>query len=166
MKALLKILTLFSVLFPLLPLQAHAAPAAFVDAATFFSDSPAYAAGVHALSKQFDEICGDTFCEGEYDQFASLGLSCSIATQTESIGQCMWTFAGASSAVDEQTGLVSVTHTVKVCELPIRGDAKGLLAFITKAGNAGPSFFEGLASVAVPGAVDGQTLMQVLSKCL
>ena len=150
MKTLLKIMTLFSVMFPL---AAHAAPAGFVDARTFFKAEPAYDAGLRALVKQFDDICGDTFCEGEFDNLTSLGIDCAIDSVTSAVGSCKWTFAGSYADIDAASGGVAVTHAVKVCDLPLHGDAAALLAFLGKASASGASFHEGLFSTALPGDV-------------
>ncbi len=163
MKTLLKILTAFTILFPL---RAAAATPEFVDAADYFNGAAAYYDGIASLARQFDDLCGDTFCEGDFSNLTALAFDCSVEKSTGALGQCVWTFAGSYSEVDAATGHVAVKRTVKGCKLPVKGDAQALLAFLAKAGKPGPSYHEGLYATVLPGDATGRTLMDVLSACL
>lgn len=150
MKTLLKILTTFSILFPL---TAAAAPR-FVDASELLGRAELRSAA-RALAAQFDDVCGDTFCEGVFNDVQPLDLTCSVAADGSRVGGCTWTFAGTATDIDPATGAVSVNHAVTTCELPVDGDAAALKAFLGKA-----SLF-----AVLPGQAE-KTLMDAITDCL
>src|SRR5687767_5093231 len=41
------------------------------------------------LTEDFDQICGDTFCEGEYSNIYSLGFTCSVSSIQGRIRECV-----------------------------------------------------------------------------
>ena len=59
------------------------------------------------LEDQFDQICGDTFCEGEYSNIWSLGFECSVSSKQGRIRECVWTFAASDEVIDGQSGDIS-----------------------------------------------------------
>lgn len=145
--------------------------AEFVSAVDFFAgelligfDVNAYFDARESLARQFDAICGDTFCEGEYDNLTPLAFNCSVAKSTRQIGQCTWTFAGAYSEVDAVTGVVDTKHKVFDCDLQVRGSAADLVRFLQEASHGGASGFEGLRQAVLPGS--SRTLMSALGRCL
>lgn len=56
------------------------------------------------LRRQFDEICGDTFCEGDYSNLQPLRFQCSIDARSRHVGACTWSFAGSQESIDPATG--------------------------------------------------------------
>jgi hypothetical protein len=158
------------------PTTTHAASRSgdhFEDAWSFFGRAGQaavmsvndYDAAVRALGAQFDAICGDTFCEGDYSNLTSLGIECSVAVATEKVGDCVWTFAGSATTVDEDTGALSISKDVFACHLGLDGTATDLATFLATASKSGASGYEGLRSATIPGQ-RGQTLMDVLQTCL
>lgn len=156
----------------LLLLAALAAPQ-YVEAPTFFSQEPGinlysvdrYDAAIDSLKAQFDDLCGDTFCEGEFGNLTTLGIDCSIDVASASVGACVWTIAGSYTDIDPATGRIKVTHAVKACDFGFTGDAATLVRFLDDATAEG-GFGQGLRTVPVPGRADGATLYQVLGSCL
>lgn len=119
---------------------------------------------VHGLEKQFDYICGDTFCEGEYSNLKSLDLDCSINQATQAVASCLWTFAGSYTEIDATTGSIEVQSAVKTCDIGFVGNAKTLATFLRQASRPGKGRIEGFREVKVPGR--DKALMEVLTDCL
>jgi hypothetical protein len=71
------------------------------------------------LNQDFDNICGDTFCEGDYSNIQSLRLRCSVQQSGGRIGQCLWIFAGSYEDIDPANGHVGVSSQVWPCMLPL-----------------------------------------------
>jgi hypothetical protein len=72
----------------------------------------------HRLAAQFEEICGDSFCEGEYPDIAPLRLACSVNANTQRVSRCAYAFAAADLSVDARGQLSAVT-TTKRCTFPV-----------------------------------------------
>ncbi|MDH5823855.1 hypothetical protein QFW77_12795 [Luteimonas sp. RD2P54] len=60
------------------------------------------------LKRDFDDICGDTFCEGEYTNIEPLRFSCSVHRVSGRIGMCLWSFAASDEHLDPTTGKIAV----------------------------------------------------------
>ncbi len=71
------------------------------------------------LKQNFDDICGDTFCEGEYSNIESLRFRCSVHALTGRMGQCVWVFAASNEEVDPATGAVTVDARTWTCQAPL-----------------------------------------------
>lgn len=107
---------------------ASAAPATmpttpqYEDVYDYFTSDAQYEAW-YALTSQlrsnFDDICGDTFCEGDYSNIESLRLRCSVEDSSGRIGRCLWIFAGSYEDIDADTGRISVNAHVWRCRLPL-----------------------------------------------
>ncbi|WP_244880176.1 hypothetical protein [Stenotrophomonas rhizophila] len=72
-----------------------------------------------ALVRGFDDVCGDTFCEGEYYNLQAMRLRCSVHAASGRVGECRWTFAGSNMDVDAATGAVTVDARDWACRLPL-----------------------------------------------
>jgi hypothetical protein len=72
-----------------------------------------------ALRNDFDNICGDTFCEGDFSNYESLGLRCSVEVQKGTLGKCVWTFAASMEEVTASTGNVKVHAETFRCKMPV-----------------------------------------------
>lgn len=71
------------------------------------------------LRENFDEICGDTFCEGDYSNIYPLRFSCSVEQSSGMIGRCVWVFAASNEDIDPATGKIQVTPKVWRCRSPL-----------------------------------------------
>lgn len=73
----------------------------------------------YALKREFYDICGDTFCSGEFTNIESLNYRCSVNTSTGTIGECVWVFAASDEDVDPNSGKVVVKPRVWQCVSPL-----------------------------------------------
>jgi hypothetical protein len=71
------------------------------------------------LRRQFDEICGDTFCEGDYSNLQPLRFQCSVEARSRRIGACVWSFAGSQESIDPATGGITVQPGFWQCRIPL-----------------------------------------------
>lgn len=81
----------------------------------------------HNLRKGFDDVCGDTFCEGDYSDIESLSFRCSVDSTNNKVGACVWTFAGAYGNVAKSTGNVTSKRKSWSCALPTTGTVDQVL---------------------------------------
>lgn len=88
-------------------------------------DHPTPGAGVEAFSgmeralvRGFDNVCGDTFCEGDYSNLRALQLRCAVRRDSGAVSECLWSFAGSHAAVRAETPVPEVDARVWACRLP------------------------------------------------
>jgi hypothetical protein len=96
--------------------------AQFVDAQSYLEepeDIDAWYQLVAELRSRFDEVCGDTFCEGEYSNYQSLRFRCSVDQSTGNIGSCVWVFAASAEEIAPETGVVTVDGRLFACQMPV-----------------------------------------------
>lgn len=135
---------------------AQTAPREYIEAGSWVStdaDVEAWYTLLANLRRNFDNICGDTFCEGDWSNIRALRMRCSVETTGGTIGRCVWVFAASNEEVDAPTGRILVDTRTWRCRVPIvRGTTlHELLAAL--AGNeplyaplprGGPSIYDGL----------------------
>lgn len=102
----------------------------------------------------FDQICGDTFCEGDYADIVGLRLACSVNANTQRVSRCGWSFAGAELEVDARGALAARTMT-KRCDFAVGATATQLT---TALGGNDP------LNAALPGGT--RTIYDALVGCL
>lgn len=90
------------------------------------ADAARWKATKAKLPKAFDDVCGDTFCEGEYEDISALGLSCATNRRTGMVTTCSWSFAFANTEVTED-GTVGAETQTKRCAIPIAAPAADLV---------------------------------------
>jgi hypothetical protein len=161
-------------LAPALSAEAATVSAAtpFVDAWTFFgrADTGAgmslaeYDDAIKALGREFDVLCGDTFCDGDFPNLQSLSLDCSVNIYTGKIGECVWTIAGSNTHLDAGSGKLTIRKEVYECNLDIKASAPELAEFLRAAVVPGTTGADGLRGVPLPGS--SATLNDVLARCL
>jgi hypothetical protein len=88
----------------------------------------AYVALRRRLAERFDEICGDTFCGGDYNDLASIRLTCSASAATSTVRECAWTFGGSYGAVDGPSGAVRTAVSAFACRFPVGANASSFVA--------------------------------------
>jgi hypothetical protein len=99
------------VLALLLAGSVSAAEPGYVDAVDYPGNSEGWEAFYQlrrGLERDFDAICGDTFCEGEYSDYRPLRLRCSVNRFSGVMRQCTWTFAASEISVEPRTGRLLV----------------------------------------------------------
>src|SRR5688572_27357800 len=103
----------------------------YVDARSYFTEPEAidlWYALTFSLKADFDVICGDTFCEGDYSNYESLGFRCSVEQNTGTLGECVWIFAASNEEIASSTGEVRVHTETWRCSMPIaHGTSAGTL---------------------------------------
>lgn len=90
----------------------------------------AWSGGKGRLAENFDDICGDTFCEGEYADIVPLGLACSVERATERVSRCTWTFAAADLSVGAR-GEIFATTAAKRCVVEVDAPASHLVSALS-----------------------------------
>lgn len=77
---------------------------------------------VRDLRRDFDHICGDTFCEGEYSNIESLGFRCSVDAVSGQLGSCVWLFAASLEEIDPASGKITSQPKFWTCRVPLAAD--------------------------------------------
>lgn len=106
---------------------ALAVPAAshYVDAADYLQDEAhldAWYSLLSGLQRDFDDICGDTFCEGEYSNIESLRYVCSVQQASGRLGACVWLFAASDEKIEPATGEILDQPKFWRCPTPLAPD--------------------------------------------
>jgi hypothetical protein len=83
------------------------------------ADIDAWYGFTYRLRDDFDQICGDTFCEGDYSNIESLRFVCSADAASGEVGQCVWSFAASDEQVDPRRGRVSASIPSWRCVSPL-----------------------------------------------
>lgn len=71
------------------------------------------------LQRDFDDICGDTICEGEFSNMQALRYRCSVRQSDGTMGECVWAFAGSNAEIDSANGKVMVDARTWACRTPL-----------------------------------------------
>jgi len=87
------------------------------------------------LRGDFDQVCGDTFCEGDYSDLQPLSLRCSVAVKTGALHACTWSFAGSLGRVTSSTGTLKISSRGYACALPVTGTLEALLQALNAPGD-------------------------------
>jgi hypothetical protein len=78
---------------------------------------------IHSLNHQFDDVCGDTFCEGDWSNLTPLTFGCSVSSKLGNIKACTWTFAASSIEVDQRTAAIVVDAPTFQCPIVMKTTA-------------------------------------------
>lgn len=120
--------TLAAVLF-VIPAAAFAQAAPTAPRYVDVMDWPASEAGMERfanaearLNTAFDQVCGDTFCEGEYPNVRPMQLSCSVDSTKGTLKQCLWLFSGSTATVNGKSGAVQSTAKLFKCKVLLAKD--------------------------------------------
>ncbi|MEO7325040.1 MAG: hypothetical protein ABIW82_09450 [Dokdonella sp.] len=111
----------------------------YVDVYEYFSSDAQYEAWftlTTQLRRNFDDICGDTFCEGDYSNIQSLDFRCSVEQASGRIGRCLWIFAGSYEEIDADSGTITVQSHVWRCRAPLAPHTTMNALLAVLAGNA------------------------------
>ena len=98
-----------------------------------------FSLGEIELRQNFDDVCGDTFCEGDYSNIESLRLRCSVLQDSGRIGRCVWIFAASNEDIDRAFGRILVQTQDWECRLPIASDT-GIDALMAALAGDSPLF--------------------------
>lgn len=89
------------------------------------TEGAAWSATQRTLARNFDDVCGDSFCEGDYSDFTPLRLACSVNANTKRVSRCTWSFVAANASVDSRGAVVAET-TTKRCNIEVGATASAL----------------------------------------
>ncbi len=130
------------------------------------NDQESFRSYAEKLKQQFDYICPDTFCEGEYTNLASMNFDCVVETEAGKVSLCAWHFYGSASEVNPTTGSLDYTTQNYTCRFAPMVSVNDFLSFMEKAAMqpAGASGYAGLRDTVIPGR--SETLWDVLLNCL
>lgn len=71
------------------------------------------------LNENFNDICGDTFCEGDYANLHALSYRCSVQSGSGIVGECVWIFAGSQEQIDASSGKIIAEPHIWQCATPL-----------------------------------------------
>ncbi|AWH26493.1 hypothetical protein [Stenotrophomonas sp. YAU14D1_LEIMI4_1] len=145
----------------LLVAPAHAG-GRYIDARHYPSNAAGhmrFVAVERALERGFDDICGDTFCEGQYYNLWAMRLRCSVHSGSGVLAGCIWTFAGSDTRV-RGDGRFDVDQGAIACALPIAAGTR--LEDVLRAWEAAPA--REAIHVPVPGMPG--SVYEALTDCL
>jgi len=111
--------------------QQDATATQYVDATTFLktqADKDAWSQMITRLEGELDNVCGDTFCGGDYPNLTSLGLTCAVSSKVGQIHDCVWNFAGSAEIVTPTTGLLTISKPSFQCHFKTTAKASVLAA--------------------------------------
>lgn len=111
-----------------------------------------------ALRDEFDQICGDTFCEGDFTNLEAMSFRCSASTRTGLLRSCVWLFAGSYETVTASTGNIRPVARFFTCKVPVQGRPIDLAEALLAPGGEGP------LRQPLPGQT--QSIYDVIGSCL
>ena len=86
------------------------------------------------LRDNFDDVCGDTFCEGDYSNLEPVRLRCSVESASGKLKSCKYVFAGSYEDINASTGSIKVTAKTFSCAIAVSGvPVAGFLSTLTAA---------------------------------
>lgn len=107
---------------PALDSSTAGSAAEYIDISGYLTsdaDINAWYTATNQLKKNFDDVCGDTFCEGDYSNIESLDYRCSVDKTTGVVGRCVWVFAASNTEVNPKTGNILVDNQHWRCRSPL-----------------------------------------------
>jgi hypothetical protein len=129
----------------------------YVDILDFqATDQLAWYGLIRSLNTQFNDECGDTYCEGDWSNLVPLTFSCSVSSKAGSVRDCAWTFAAAQTEVDPRNAAILVNAPTFQCHIKMKTTAAKLTKFLATAGD---KLRDPLPGTSVP------TIGEQLSEC-
>lgn len=94
---------------------------------------------IGTLRQDFDDVCGDTFCGGDYSNLEPLRFRCSINTTTQVLKNCSYVFGGSYEVVNPTTGTIKVNAKTFSCHISVTGiKLSDFESTLTAAGSTAP----------------------------
>ena len=117
--------------------------ARYVDAVEYLSTEgdgglEGWSVARQQLRADFDRICGDTFCEGDYGDLQPLELRCAVEAKSGDLSACAWSIAGSSGRVSASTGTLRISGKLYRCALPVAGTIDALVQTLAAPGEVPP----------------------------
>jgi hypothetical protein len=104
------------------PASVPSAGAEYIELGEYLTrdaDIETWYTAVNRLKQNFDDICGDTFCEGDYGNIESLSFRCSVEKHTGVIDRCVWVFAASNEEIRPSDGRILVDARHWRCRSPL-----------------------------------------------
>lgn len=108
------------------------------------------------LLQGFNDVCGDTFCEGDFSNLQAMSFRCSVSRAGQ-LKSCLWLLAGSYESVTPSTGNIRPTAKFFACKIPVQGTPAAFMDALL-AGTDGP------LRQPLPGST--QTIYDVIGGCL
>jgi hypothetical protein len=113
---------------------------------------------IHALNNQFNQECGDTYCEGDWSNLVPLTFGCSVTSKAGNVKDCVWTFAASQVDVDTRNAAIVVDAPVFKCSIKMKTTAVKLAKLLSTSSD--------MLRTPLPGAPSGATTIgEQLSDC-
>lgn len=90
-------------------------------------DGARFAVVAARLPEVFDAICGDTFCEGDFEEVRALTLACAAERASGRVPRCTWSFALSHLEIAPD-GAISATTASRLCPIPVDAAAPAFVA--------------------------------------
>jgi hypothetical protein len=107
----------------------------YVDATTFLTtqaDKDAWSGLITRMTGEFNDVCGDTFCGGDYPNLRPLDLTCAVTSKVGQIHDCLWTFAGSEELVNGTTGALTVSKPSFQCHFKTTARVPAFITAMTQ----------------------------------
>ncbi len=160
MNPILRVLSTLALALLLAAAAAPARAAAFVDLIDFPTQEANWERFYDLqdrLTADFDEICPDTYCEGEYSNLIALQFRCSVRAASGTLQGCVLVVGGGNLEVEPSSGALLDDNRTWACAAPLAPDTP-VEAF--HATLAGPR------PLLAPLPVSGRSIHEALSDCL
>jgi hypothetical protein len=99
------------------------------------------------LNGEFDQVCGDTFCEGDYSNITPLSVFCSVTSKNATVHDCAWTFTASQHEIDPKLGTVVVDVVTYQCHFKPKTSGPKLIAALQTADDALHATLPGMGSI-------------------
>jgi hypothetical protein len=90
------------------------------------SQRDAWSHATYMLMKNFNDVCGDTFCEGEYSNIQELRYRCSVDADTGIVGECVWLFAASEEQINPGDGKIVAQPKLWECVSPLAAQTRAV----------------------------------------
>ncbi len=99
------------------------------------------------LQSEFNEVCGDTFCEGDFPNIAALRLYCSVTSKNATIRDCAWAFTASTHEIDTKTAAVIPNAVTYQCHFKPKTTGPKLITLLTNSTDAIHATLPGMGSI-------------------
>jgi len=88
------------------------------------------------LAGEFNDVCGDTFCGGDFSNLTPLTFACSVTSKAGDVKDCAWSFAGSYAYTDPKTAVIGVDAPTFQCHVAPKTTSVKLIALLQNSPNA------------------------------
>jgi hypothetical protein len=99
------------------------------------------------LNGELDQVCGDTFCEGDFSNITPLSVFCSVTSKNATVHDCAWTFTASQHEIDPKLGTVVVNVVTYQCHFKPKTSGPKLIAALQNADDALHAPLPGMGSI-------------------